>query len=169
MSEVIRLGTQAKRLDVELIEKGERLEAPMAPGVFVTVLPWGDHNKLFRKALRTRATREAMGGKTGAPEGDEVRDYLVDRTEDPGFVVDALILDIEGLVDAEGDPLPYTKERALVILKDPAWSHFLNWIVGNAFRLSNRYVEDTVAVGNSSRPASSGRKAGAAKSVRTKS
>ena len=168
MSEVIRLGTQARRLDVALIEQGERVEAPMAPGVFFTVLPWGDQNRRFRRALRARAMKEGLRGKSDAPEGEELHDYLSDLTEDPAFVVDAVLLDVEGLVDGEGEPLEYTRDRILGVLKDPGFSHVLSWLVGVALRLAGRYVEDTVAVGNSSRSASSGKRAGAARSAKTK-
>ncbi len=173
MSETLRLGTKPKRLDLEVIEHGVRKEAPMAPGVFFRILPWGTHNPRYKRALQLRAARDAANGKVkeGADIEETGRAYILARQEDPEFIVDAVLPDaddaIDGLLSEKGNPIKYTRARGIQILSDPEWAHLRDWVVGESYRVAGTYKEEVEESGNDSRPASGGKKGGAAKSRKT--
>lgn len=146
MTEVLKLGHKPKRLDLDVLENGLRREAPMAPGTYWTVLPWGTHNKRYRKALQVRAMRERAqsNGRRSAEEvgEDEARDYILGKQEDPEFIVDAVLMRFEGVLNSNGNEVKYTRERALQILSDPEWVHLRDWIVGVSYQAANTYRAD---------------------------
>lgn len=175
MAETLKLGTAPKRLDLEVIEKGVRKEAPMAPGVFFRILPWGNHNPRYKRALQLHAARDAGAGNV--PKGESVEDvgrkYMLARQEDPEFLVDSILPGepdaVEGLLNGDGNAVQYTRERGIQILADPEWQHLRDWLVGESMRAAGKYKEEVQHSGNGSRPASNGKKGGAAKSKGTKS
>lgn len=167
MSEV-RLGQSPKKLDLSVVEHGVTKEAPMAPGVHFTVLPWATYNPRYRRALEKRAIRDRVNGKAPSDEESE-REFILRRAEDPEFIVDAVLADIEGLLNEAGNAVSYTRERGVQILSDPAWTHLREWIVGEAYRAANIYEDGVANAGNGSGPDSRGKKGGAGRSKRTKS
>lgn len=149
MAETLTLGKKPKKLDLDVLENGVRREAPMAPGVYFTVLPWGTYNPRYRRALQARAEKNAEERKrlNEAEDVEEAtREYLLSRQEDAEFIVDAVVKDVEGLLNGNGNEVKYTRERGLRILSDPAWAHLRDWVVGVAYVAASTYaseVEDT--------------------------
>lgn len=150
MAETLKLGAKGRRLDLDVIENGLEREAPMAPGVTFRILPWGTHNPRYRKALQARAQRNAEERKA-LEEADDpeaaARDYLLAKQEDPEFIVDAVLADIDGLLNGNGNPVKYTRERGVRILSDPEWAHLRDWVVGVAFQAAGKYKEEVEETG----------------------
>jgi hypothetical protein len=171
MADALRLGESPRPLDLDVIENGVEREAPMAPGVTFRILPWAVHNPRYKRALQEHARRDASEGKV--PKGETLeeagRDYMAARQEDPVFIVDAVLADIEGLLNEKGNPIQYTRERGIQILSDPEWAHLRDWLVGESWRIAATYKREVDASGNGSRPASSGKRGGAARSAKTRS
>lgn len=160
----VKLGKHARKLDLALIENGERVECPDAKGVFFTLYPWATHNPRFRQALQARALKESKKKRDV-----DVERYVSDRQQDGTFIAEALIGDIEGLLDENDEPIEYTPEVAAELLSDPELAHVRDWVVGYAHMLAGRFKQEVEDSGNDSRPASSGKKGGAAKSRKTRS
>lgn len=150
MTDVIRLGTKAKRLDLDVATNGVTRECPWAPGVHFTVLPWGTQNKRYKQALQKWAmqSRAEKNGQKGGPDAVDVdpeegtKRFLESKTEDPEFIVDAVLADIDGLLNEKNNPIKYTRERGLKILSDPEWAHVRDWVVGLAMQAASTYKED---------------------------
>lgn len=166
MSEGLRLGHSPKKLDLDVIEHGIRKEAPMAPGVFFRILPWGTHNKRYKAALQEWVRRDF--DEKGGTE-DDFRAFMRHRDEDPEFIVKAVLADVEGLLNENGNAVQYTPERGVEVLSDPAWEHLRDWIVWEAKQAAEKWDEEVEHSGNGSKPDSRGKKAGAAKSGATRS
>jgi hypothetical protein len=147
MTETLRLGRKPRKLDLEVIEQGVRKEAPMAPGVFFRILPWGTHNRRYKLATQKRAARQSAEGKALDGDGD-IRGFMLAQQEDPEFIVDAVLADVEGLLNAKGNEVKYTRERGIAILSDPAWAHLRDWIVGESWRAAGIYQEEVEDAGN---------------------
>ena len=167
MSETLRLGSAPRRLDLEVVEQGVRREAPMAPGVFFRILPWGDHNKRYRVAFQ-RAVANGRWAGDGLGE-NEAAEFMLGLQEEPEFIVDAVLADVEGLLNEKGNEIKYTRERGVQILADPEWAHLKRWVVMQSQVAAGIWKEEVEHSGNGSRPSSSGKKGGAAKSAKTKS
>lgn len=131
----LQLGSSARRLDPAAIAMGRRKECPFRPGFFVSILPGASYNPRFRKAIQN--VRLASAGKT--EEEKETR--FLSRYEDPVFVVDALVADMEGIVGRSG-PVTYTAEIGLKVLSDPANADVLSWISGEAHSYGQFYTEE---------------------------
>jgi hypothetical protein len=177
MTEVLRLGEKPKLLDLDVLENGLRRECPWAPGVFFTVLPWGTQNKRYRKAMQLRAMRERAerNGKARSNEQPGAEDletqaaeWIDAKQKDPEFIADAVLKDIEGLLNEKGNPIKYSRERAVQILSDPACVHIRDWVVGTAHQAANTYKANVEESAKNSGRGSSGKKAGAAGSKKTK-
>lgn len=149
MSE-LRLGTSPRRLDLEATRQGVELECPFRPGFFVTVLPFAVYNPHFREATQKHAGR-LWNGKTkeDAPTNGEATDMIVERSEDPRFICEALVAGMRGLYDSEGSEVEYTQERGISVLSDAANADVLNWIVGEASNYGQFYTKEVEdAAGN---------------------
>jgi hypothetical protein len=148
-TETLQLGTSPRPLDVELVDNGITLEAPMTPGVEYTITPWSNNNRRFRRAMERRFARRALSANgTTAPENlddEELLEEYEGLRDDPEFVVDAVLRDIDGLLNENGNPVKYTRERGLQVLSDDNWRHLRNWICDQALMLTrriNRATED---------------------------
>lgn len=161
MSEVIRLGAQPLRLDGDVAVHGKREECPYAPGVTFHLLPWAMWNLRFKRALQKRARQIVQ------EEGDAVSERAQEIEADGEFVAQAVVADIEGLLDGDGNPLPYSHERGVAILSDPGWAHITSWVVQTAQGIALTFDRGVDAAGNDSAPGSRGKRAGARASAKT--
>jgi hypothetical protein len=175
MSEVLKLGAAPRALDLDLVDNGVRLEAPMAPGVFFTVTPWSDSNKRFRRALENRHLKRALAKKVvnGIAKEDDEAEELVSQydelRDDGSFVADAVVKDIEGLLNGSGNPVQYTPERARAVLRPDEWRHLRSWVVNESLLLAMKVQKGVEEDAKNLPTGSGGKRAGAGRSARTKS
>jgi hypothetical protein len=174
VAETLRLGTSAKPLNVELADQGKALECPHAPGVYFQIAPWSQTNRRFRRALERRQIREALAARTQKDSGQVSDEEIVLRSidgmrEDPEFLTDAIILDVDGLLDGEGSPVEYTRARGLQILSDPQWRHIRDWVADEALIMASQLQNAVETDAKNSDSGSSGKKAGGARSAKTRS
>lgn len=134
-TEVLRLGSTARRLDPAAIAQGVRKECPFRPGLFVLVLPAASYNPRFRKAIQAQRAAAA----DGTPPSFE------SRYDDPQFVAEALVADVEGIYREDGTPVEYTPELGLRILEDPGNADVREWIVTEAHSYGDYYAKQVEA------------------------
>ena len=128
--ERFRLGTTDRRLDASAIEAGGPTEWPRRPGLTVSVLPHAVFNPRFRAALHNRIERlKAANGER--PE--------TNRHDDPQFVAEALIADMQGIHRADGSPVEYTVEIGTQLLSDPGNADVLEWVANESMNLGHFY------------------------------
>lgn len=173
MSEAIRLGTSAKRLDPVAVEQGVTKECPYRPGLMVTLLPAASFNPRFRRAvqagaLKAAAKLNAKGSTVESVQNEAEQDFL-SRYDDPAFVATALVADMGGLFNGDGSEVPYTVERGTAIFSDPGNADVKEWVVNQALRYGQFYVEEIEEEAKNSPTGSSGTKSGAGASGKTKS
>ena len=174
MSEILRLGTSPKPLNVELADQGKVLECPYATGVYFQIAPWSQANRRFRRALERRQIREALAARTSKDHAQVSDEEIVLRSidgmrEDPEFLVDAIVMDIDGLLDGEGNAVEYTRARGLQILGDDQWRHVRDWLSDESLIMASQLQNAVEMDAKNSERGSSGKKAGAARSAATKS
>jgi hypothetical protein len=126
-AEELRLGTSPRRLDLAAVSQGVRKECPFREGLFVMILPAATYNPRYRKAVQNARAKD---------DGD-----FTDRYEDAEFVVDALVADMDGLYNAAGERVPYTRERGLKILSSPNHADVRVWITNEAHQYGEFYTE----------------------------
>lgn len=153
----MRLGTTHRKLDRLAIEQGVEKECPERPGLFVRILPASTYNPRYRKAIQDEAMRIKDGGEADG-----------NRYEDAQFVADVLVADMRGLYDGE-EEIEYTPEIGAEIFADPAHRDVLDWIVSEAMKRGQFYTEAVEKKVGNSPAGSSGKKAGAGKSTKTRS
>lgn len=142
MSEALKLGKSPRPLDLDVLENGVEVEPDMTPGVVFTVLPWSTDNRRFRRAMERRLVGK-MAEKNGG-EGlsrEEVVEESTSFQDDGEFVVDAIIKDATGILNAKGNPVQYTRERGLQILCDDRWAHLRRVLVQEAIKLNRRLTQ----------------------------
>lgn len=133
MEQAIRLGTSNKRLDALAIKQGVTKECPFRPGFTVTFLPAASYNPRFRKAIQN-------GPRTNGDAETAAEEFL-NRYDDPQFVVDALVSDMGGIYNGQGEPVTYTPELGLAILADPSNADVKEWVVNEAHHYGHFYSE----------------------------
>lgn len=160
---VIKLGKAGKRLDTEAIEQGVWQDCPMHEGVRVRIRPAAAFNPRFRKALRARA--EEIAERALGDDDFEAASW----SDDPETIVAAVVADMDGLYDGEDRPVTYTPEIGVRLLSDPGHLDLREWIVQEALHYQAYYARTLAKRSGNSRPGSSGKKAGAGRSARTRS
>jgi hypothetical protein len=163
MSETLRLGTTTKRLDTERVEGGVELECPHRPGLYVTILPAASWNQRWKDRVRAENERAIARMKNGTPPA------MPDFFGDPDFIVSTLVGGMRGLYDAKGEQVEYTTALGVGIIADPTHADVKEWVVLQAQRYGQFYREEVEADSGNSGRGSSGKRAGAARSTKTKS
>lgn len=129
--QVLQLGTTNRRLNAQAITDGVPTPCPLRPGLTVSVLPAAMFNPRYRKALQTRIERMvAENGDNGEPN----------RYQDPGFVADALVADMQGIRGADGSEVAYTEEIGQQVLSDPGNADVLEWVANQAMDFGHFYT-----------------------------
>lgn len=173
MSETLRLGTSNKRLDPVAVEQGVTRPCPFRPGLTITILPAASFNPRFRRAVQLGAVKAAakLKSQNGNVETatEEAEDEFLGRYDDPHFIVAALVADMGGLYDGEGNEVEYTTERGLQVFSDPGNADVKEWTVNQSLLYGQFYVEEVQEQRKNSRTGSGGKKAGAGKSEKTTS
>lgn len=135
----LRLGTTHRRLDLDAIHQGKPLECPFRPGLTVTILPAATYNPRYKKALQAWGMR--LSERANGSGEVEISDHL----EDPVFVADALVADMAGIYDGEGNPVEYTAEIGRRVLGADANADVLSWVANAAHDYGRYYAEDVEA------------------------
>jgi len=156
-----RLGDTGARLDLVAVQQGVEREHWHRKGLKVRVLPAGDFNPRFRNAFRDRAME--IGDRNGS--SGEVPSW----TDDAAFVATAIVADMSGIYDADGNAVAYTPAVGERVLSDPENADLLAWIVSEALQHGSFYTERVEKQVGNSRRGSGGKRAGAARSARTRS
>jgi hypothetical protein len=167
----MRLGTTTRRLDPVASKQGVRKECPYRPGLFVTLLPAAPFNPRWQRALADTIKRERAerNGDAKAAGEDEAAAFALDRLEDPQLLVEAVVADMDGIFDDEDKAVTYTPEVGIEILSDEGNKDVTGWIAVEAFRWGQFYVEEVERDEKNSAAGSSGKKAGAGRSKKTRS
>lgn len=130
----LRLGTSNRRLDEAAISQGVDKECPFRPGLVVTILPGASYNPRFRKAIQNAALKSNG-------DAESAKEKFLSRYDDPEFVVEALVSDMKGLYNENGNEVKYTTERGLAIFSDPANADVKEWVVTQAHQYGQFYTE----------------------------
>lgn len=156
----LRLGNTTRRLDAEAIEQGVTKECPVRPGLLVTYLPAATFNRRFKRALSKRP-KEPGSGNTRAD--------FIERCGEPEVIVDGLVTNVEGVFDEKGEAVEYTPEIGLQIFSDPSNADVVEWMVSECITYGQFYTKEVIEDSGNSGSGSSGKRAGAGKSKKTKS
>lgn len=157
----LRLGTTNRRLDPDAVKSGVRKACPYRPGLHVTLLPAAHFNARWQQALAEAARRERA-------RGEDAEGGVMERLSDPQLLVDAIVADMDGIYDEDGEEVEYTPELGLQILSDEGNRDVADWIASQAFQWGHFYTEEVRADEKNSGTGSSGKKAGAGRSTKTR-
>jgi hypothetical protein len=162
-----RLGTTNRRLDELAVAQGVEKECHHRPGLFVTVLPAGQFNPRFDRALRARVER--LTKEAALKNGDAAAEEFSTRWRDPEFVAGALVAGMRGIYTAEGEEVAYTPELGVQVLADPGNADVLAWVTGEALDYERYYTGSVERDAKNSPAGSGGKRAGAGNSGKTRS
>ncbi len=133
----LRLGSTSRKLDAAAISQGILKEHAQHPGFKVMILPAASFNPRFREAVQN----EAMAGVAEGKDAKEAESSFIRRYDNPEFVVDALVADMQGIYDGDGDPVPYTREIGVQVLSDLGFADVKEWIVNTAHEYGQFYAK----------------------------
>lgn len=160
---VIKLGKAGRRLDTDAIDKGVWKDCPYHD-IRVRIRPAASFNPRFRKAMRAR-----IEDSVERSLGEDAEGSITSWTEDAEFIVNSVVADIDGLYNGEDEPVAYTPEIGVRLLSDPGHIDVREWIVQEATSYQAFYAQTLAKRSGNSRSGSSGKRAGAGRSARTRS
>lgn len=140
--EVLKLGTTGRKLDAAAVEQGLRQECPFRPGFFVSILPAASYNPRYKKAMQSaRVSEKAVREQDPEKRDEEIGKSYLSRYEDPEFVAEAFVANMEGIFRGDGSPVPYTQELGAQILRDGGNADVMQWIVSEAHQYGKFYTD----------------------------
>jgi len=139
-------------VDTERENKGDWVESPRWPGVWVHVRSL--HNPDYRRALQLQVQklRRKYGNEVTPPD---VQDKMMAE-----LFVEHIINDLKGIEDDDGKTLEYTKEFGRKVMSEPQYRPLADFISWASTMVGDEHVDQMEEDAGNSKGGSGGKRAG---------